>query len=345
VAGDDYELVPANAVDEARLTAFARAVWPDVAPEVRIASSWWRRTGPEHAIAAVYRPSGAMAGILAGWPCAWTIGGQRVPAIAYSDWFVAPDHGGHGLGKRLAAHFDAPGRFVYAFSLSDAAVANFKRMGWHGPGASFLMAQPLPQLAGLLARPVPGLSFEAHEIGGDEALNGLGRDLDIIEAAHGRAIPARARRAAADWAWRLSVCGPRRYHFTVARHAASGAAAGYVVVRRMIPGVRSLMDRLRAAIVTDLVAADDDPAVLRALAQRAAVAAAALGSHLLIMGTSNTAHRRALGRFLSPATPLVGGALARRSPQFMWRPEGLAASLHAADLSITFADGATDLDL
>jgi hypothetical protein len=29
----------------------------------------------------------------------------------------------------------------------------------------------------------------------------------------------------------------------------------------------------------------------------------------------------------------------------MWRPEGLAASLHAADLSITFADGATDLDL
>ncbi len=96
------------------------------------------------------------------------------------------------------------------------------------------------------------------------------------------------------------------------------------------------MDRLKAAMITDLVALDDDPAVLRALVGKAVRTAAALEARILLMATTSSAHARALAGFLSPATPLVGRLLARRAPQFMWRPKGarrqVAGRSHDPDL-------------
>jgi len=71
------------------------------------------------------------------------------------------------------------------------------------------------------------------------------------------------RRGGNEWAWRLTVCGERQYHICLARR--DGVPIGYVVVRRMTPGASRILGRREGAIITDLVAAADQPAVLRAL--------------------------------------------------------------------------------
>ena len=141
------------------------------------------------------------------------------------------------------------------------------------------------------------------------------------------------------------MCGERRYHICVARR--DGNPVGYVAVRRMTPGRSRGLDRLRAAINTDLAAVDDDAALLGALAGEAVALAANLGARAMLTATTAPAHRAALAGigFISPATPLVGRVLAPRAPQFMWLPRGAGQGLVAGDLSLSFADVAIDLDL
>jgi hypothetical protein len=288
-----------------------------------------------------------MAGLCGGRHCVFGIGGRDVPAVAICDWYVAPGHVGRGLGKRLVRHFEKPERFLYALSISDAAIANFQKLGWMGPYRSSLMLLLVPPvLAKHVARlrRQPGLSLDFHERAGGELLGPLGETFDRIEA-HRAGAPAHMRRSAAEWSWRLSVCGGRRYRFCVARRA--GDPVGYVAVRRMTPGRSRGLDRLRAAIITDLAAVNDDAAVLHALAGGAVALAADLGARAMLTALTTDAHRAALARigFISPATPLIGRVLAPRAPQFMWLPRGPGDGLSAGDLSLSFADVAIDLDL
>ena len=345
---DEYVLVPATAVDKRTLVDFAAAVWPQQSPPYRVVSSWWTHAEPGCAVAAVHRPSGAMAGLCGGRPCAWSFADQTLPAVAICDWYVSPAHAGKGVGKRLVQHFDVPDRFLYAFSISDAAIANFKKLGWQGPYASSIMLLPLPRVVRTALHFAKGggnLEFVDHDIAGGAQLDGLGSELDEIETARGRAAPAHMRRGAKDWSWRLSICGKRRYRFCLARRA--GRPVGYVVVRRMMPGRSLRLDKLKPAIVTDLVAVDDDPQILHALAVKAVNIAADLQAALVVTATTTASHRTALTRvgFISPAFPLIGPLLARRSPQFMWMPRGPAAALSASAMTLTFADVAIDLDL
>jgi GNAT superfamily N-acetyltransferase len=344
----DYDLVPAKSVAERRLVDFAAAVWPDRSPHEHFLAGWWTRANPADAVAALHRSTGEMAGICGGRPCEWTIAGQFVPAVAICDWYVAPAHAGKGLGKRLVQNFQLPGRFLYAFSISEAAIANFKKLGWEGPFRSALMIVPVPRLVAIpwsLTAGRSGLELRDHEMGEGEPLGALAPDLDQIEASRGGHEPAHMRRGAQDWSWRLSLCGNRRYRFCVARQA--GRPVGYVVTRAMAPGSSRQLGGLRASLVTDLVAVDDDPKVLGALARRSVAIAGELRAAIAVVATTATAHRAALARagFLSPSFPVLGPMLARRAPQFMWLPGGQFVSLSAENVAMTFADAAVDLDL
>jgi GNAT superfamily N-acetyltransferase len=345
---DDYELVPGKLVDERRLIEFAVAVWPDRSPHDGFLAGWWMRADPSAAIAAVHRTSGEMAGICGGRPCQWAIAGEVLPAVAICDWYVAPAHAGKGLGKRLVQHFDFGGRFLYAFSISDAAIANFQKLGWRGPYRSALMILPVPRIMRIpwsVAGDRYQLDLEQYEIAGGEELGRLASDLDRIEARRAGAAAAHMMRGANDWSWRLSLCGARRYRFCIARRA--GEPVGYVVARPMVPGSTRQLAKLRAVIITDLVAVNEDVRVLRALARKAIAIAGDLRGMMVLTATTSAAQRIALAGagFLSPNFPLFGRVLARRAPQFMWLPHGPAALLEADDIALTFADVAIDLDL
>jgi hypothetical protein len=119
------------------------------------------------------------------------------------------------------------------------------------------------------------------------------------------------------------------------------------VVRAMTPGRSRQIGRLRAALMTDLVALHDDATTLRVLAARAAAIAAELGAVLALFVTTASSHRRALATigFVSPDFPVLGRTLARRAPTYMWLPQGPGVGLAAENMTMTFADSALDLDL
>jgi len=341
-----YSLVPAKSIDDDTLIKFAAAVWPDRPPHDRILSSWWRRAEPACAVAAIHNATGTMAGLCGGRPSQWTIRGQTHPAVAISDWYVAPGHTGKLIGKRLVRQFDAPDRFMHAFSMSDDAIAYLKALGWVGPYSSRFMALPIPRLARMLHRAWarPGdFDLREHIVTEGKLPTELAAELEQIEARGSVGAPAHMCRGAAEWRWRLPMRAERTYRFCVAY--AAGAPVGYVAVRRLTPGRIRQLGRIEGAFITDLVAGD--PRVARALALRAVAIAAELRAAVALAATTTPAHVRALTKlgFLSPAWPLVGRLLARRAPQFMWAPRGPAAALTASDMAFTLADATIDFDL
>ena len=354
-----YDFVPARSIEEARLIAFAAAVWPDRPSE--LVSRWWRRAEPDCAVAAVHEPTGAMAGFCSARPSNWVIDGQTVPAIAICDWYVDPAHAGKGLGQRLMQHFEMVDQFVYAFSVSDAAIAIFKKLGWTGPHRASLMALPLPSIAKLCAAVFGGrvlVDLEDWVIGpaglarvpakrtpvrhpDDAAAFWLA--LDRIEASRLSDGRAHMQRGEAEWRWRLSVCGERSYHFCLARRA--GEPVGYVAVRRLTPGSSRQLGRISGALITDMVAVHDEPAVLRALSTRAVTVASELGATVVLAATNEPGQRDALAKagFLSPNFPLLGRVLLHRSPQYMWLPKGPSANISAGTMALSFSDSDVDL--
>jgi ribosomal protein S18 acetylase RimI-like enzyme len=272
----DYLLVPAASVDAEQLVAFDAVVRPDRHPRDRILTSWWRRATPECAIAAIHTPSGTMVGICAGRPSTWIFASGSTPSIAICEWFVDPAHFGKGIGKRMVQHFSAPGKFLYTFVISEAAIANFKRLGWVGPHIAPMLARPLPALFGF-ARRGTGIELQDYSVKGREVPAALGVALDRIEGTQVAGACAHMRRDTQELSWRLSLVNERQYRFTVASRA--GEPVGYVAVRRATPGTNRLIDRVRAALVTDLVAVDNEVAVLRSLANSIVASA---GGRLLL---------------------------------------------------------------
>jgi acetyltransferase (GNAT) family protein len=343
-----YVVVPATSIAEDDLLAFAATLGPHSPSSDQILSSWWRRAEPNCAVAMVHEETRAMVGLCGGRPCEWMIGGQPVSTVAICDWYVAPKHAGKLIGKRMVQHFQRPDRMLYAISISDVAIAYLQRLGWVGPYVSCLMVALLPRLGrvawSFLRRP-GDLDFSDHSIRGGEPLGSLGVDLDRVESSRARSPPDHMRRGSKEWSWRLSVCGERSYHFAVAHR--SGEPVGYAAVRGMASGRVPQLGNRRAAMITDLVAADDDPKLLRALARRALAMAGELQAVAALTTTTNPAHRRALAAagFMSPAFPLIGRALKRRSPVFMWLPKGPGCELKSDHMELTFADAAVDLDL
>jgi hypothetical protein len=344
----EFTPVFANDVGADSLIDFASRVWPDRPPYDRILSCWWRNAPAECAHALVHRASDLMVGLCTGRPSEWIIAGHMHPAVSICDFFVDPRHGGRLLGRRLLRSFEAPGRLLNAFSISDAGSGFATRMGWKGPYDSALMLMPLPGIARVahsLAFRRSDLDMSNHVLHGAQMPDELGADLDRIEAARAGEATSRMRRGASEWSWRMSIYPERTYRFCIAYRDAE--PVGYVAVRTMTPGRSRQMGKLRGALITDLVALGDDPAILRALAVRAIAIASELRAAAALFVTTSWSHRQALAAigFVSPSFPLLGHMLARHAPTYMWRPRGPGAALSAESMTMTFADSALDLDL
>ena len=339
----EYSLVPARSVPSGDLFKFAELVRPERQGQEGFAASWWRRADPACAVAALHLPSGAMAGLCCGRPAEWKLADRLFAGTAICDWYVAPGHQGQGLGPRMLTAFEQGDRLLYAFSISAAAIRGFKKLGWLGPHSSSLLAVVLPRAAhAVLSRfsAQPDYAFEPHELTPGRAVGGLGDTLDMIERQGSG--PARMVRGAKEWGWRLSVCDDRYYSIIVASRDAT--PVGYVAVRRI---ARSVLGQRKAAIITDLVAANEDRRLLAGLAFAAVRLAGGLGVWMLLALATAAPQRRAFvgAGFVSPSVPVLGSLLRRRSPQFMWRPKGPGAQLRADAVSFSLADSDLDLNL
>ncbi len=342
-----YNVISGKQVDREALITFSKTVLPGYSPD-RLLSSWWMRAEDDCCVAAIHQSTGIVAGLCAGRPSKWVIGGETHSAVAICDWYVAPVHRGRMLGRRLLRWFEKPNSILYAFSLSDDAIAYVTRLGWVGPYTAALMALPLPRVARVMHAMFPfprGINCRDCLVDSAALPLPLADDLNRIEALRAGNAPAHMQRGANEWSWRLSVCGKRIYNFCVAYR--DGEPVGYSVVRRLTPGSSRLLGRVPGALLVDLVAVDDDAQVLRALITRAMACASGLGAAITLAVTTNAAQRHVLTimGFLSPTTPLLGRLLTQRAPQYMWLPRGPAAQLNVNCMSLTFADSDVDLRL
>ena len=342
---DGYEFVPAKYVPVDRLNEFARAVLPDATGN-RCGDEWWRATGDECCVAAVHGRSGAVAALCAGRPSRWFINGSEIEAVAICGWYVAPGHGGRSLGRRTLASLRTEGRFVYAFSISELAISAFRKVGWTGPVQTTLSIQALPGIFRHCYRQgtrSADLTSTRYGIEAGIVPEGLAAAFDHIDAQD--LAQARMCRDCREWRWRLSIRPHRFYAISVAER--NGVPAGYVAVREPTPGKSRLLDRLHAALVVDLNAPGDDPAVLELLAREASALAAGLGARAILAATISPAHRNAFhaaGHF-SSATPVVGSILRRSAPKMMWLATGAGANIDPDHLMLSFADSDVDLNL
>ena len=341
----NYLFVPANSVEEPRLLDFAAAAWPD-RPADRVLSSWWRRAEPHCAVAAIHQKTGAMAGICGGRPSQWKIGDREVSAVAICEWYVAPGHEGKALGKRMVRSFTTPDNFLYAFSLTQAAVDYLKVLGWRGPWQATLLALPLPRLVKVplsLFSGRAGAELRDHIVTNGQLSKALCVDLDRIELVRTR--PAHMRRDSKEWSWRLSFRPDLTYHICIAYR--SDEPIGYVAVRRLTPDRSRLLRRLDAALIIDLVVVDDDRQVLRALTRRAVAIAGELNTRVVVATTTVARYANALASqgFISSSFPIVGRFMKRVTPQFMWSPQGPGAEIDERSITITFADSDVDMVL
>jgi len=340
---DGYALIPAKDVDEERLIDFAAEVWPERSRE-RTLSSWWRRAEPSCAIAAVHRATGKMAGICCARPSRWTIAGRTVAAIAICEWYVAPGDAGKGIGKHLVRHFESPNLFLYTFLISEAAAANFRRLGWNGPYRAPLLVLPFPRLAKITSFLYSAANLEIrNHLVTSKLTQELAADLDDIEKVRSSLASDHMLRDAKEWSWKVALTN-RTYRFCVLRRG--GLPVGYVAVRRLPVGSVASA-KFPTALIADLVAVEDDTQVLRALGARAADIAAELQCRIVVTTTTKKAHQHMLTTigYLSPGFPLFGRLLRRRSPVFMWSPAGPGSKVVADRMQLTFADSDADLNL
>src|SRR5687767_11416763 len=105
-------------------------------------------SGADVATAAIDEATGRIAGLCVGVPSEWDVGGRSVSAVSICNWFVSPAFMGRGLGKKLVQSFADRAPFMNAFSVSVAAIENFRKLGWIGPFRSELLLFPLPLLRG-----------------------------------------------------------------------------------------------------------------------------------------------------------------------------------------------------
>lgn len=336
-----FAIVPASRIAEPALRAFAAGVWGTAGWE-RVRKAWWLKTGYADAVAAVDQASEQVAGICVAVPSEWGLpDGRQASAVSICGWYVAPGFTGRGLGKMLVRSFEARASCMNALSISDAAVANFTKLGWKGPFSTRLRLLPLPAARRSRGRHGGRFSLASYEVSADRVPAEVAAALDRIDAERPASVLRRKRRSA-DWKAFLGACPTRclRFHFI---H--DGARpVGYFVIRPTDRESGRVYRLARLHYVSDLVLNTEDDAAVDFVLDSIVAAAPSSAGALLLCATSEAVASAAAARgWMDERSPLLGQRLARKAPKYMVAGDFLP--LAAGDFRLTFVDSDVDLNI
>lgn len=335
-----FALRPIREVDRDLVLDFGQRTWGEHGAE-EIQSKWWLTSDHADATAAVDEASGRIAGMVVAVPGLWPLpDGTLARTVSICGWFVAPDFAGRGLGKLLVRSFDDRAPCQNALSISDAAISNFRKLGWSGPYSTRLLLLPFP---GWRRSPEPndGLALRSYDVRGADLPAELAEALDRIEALRPTDQIRRAR-TAADWRSHLGVRPSRVQHFHVVSR--DGEPIGAFVIRATDGEAGSLYRRTRLHYVTDVVLNTRDGESLRFLAESMGPAApGSAGALLLCTSSEPIANAAQASAWLSERSAGIGPRLAAKAPRYMLG--GGLAAVSGADVVMTFTDSDVDLNI
>ena len=324
--------------DRPGLASLATALWG--AGESQLFSRrWWWNDDEPHCWIAQHRSSGAVAAICAQRRSHFLLAGRSVPACTVSDWYVAPDHTGAGLGQALVRQGETGAEFMYTTSISDSAATGFTRLGWISDHRIPMSVGLVPLAAALAGRPAAGVDIEHRAV--SSADPGDLTAVDEIWEGLRQHPSATVIRDAAHLRGHLALAGTRRYALLVARR--HDTPIGYLLYRTLPQRALRAFGPVRVGIVSDYLVDDHDVTTLRDLVGAACRRWSAEHVRVVLALSGTPGHRAALSRMgmLRPVT--VGGRVlgARMTSRVMHQSKpGAEGSWH-----LTFADNDTDLIL
>ena len=329
--------------DPVAVGRFAAEIWPAAADRSDVLEKWWMTTSSEAATAAVDRSTGAVAGLCVGVPSNWLIENRLIAAASICNWFVSPSYMGRGLGKSLVRSFLERAPLLNAFSVSPAAIENFRKLGWIGPFRSRLLLLPLP---GLRPRRSRSSAIVVHDY---TVTNGvlpteLADSLDRID----REKPGellRRRRTAADWRLHLSYMPDRAFAIHVV--SIDSAPIGYFALRRADQHAGRRYRVARLHYVSDVALNRFEPAVVRDVMAAVAAAPSVRRAGAILMCTTDgriAAAAESAG-WLSEQSSLIGPELKRKAPLYMKGDGFKDGGPDGRDIQLTFFDSDVDLNI
>ena len=343
-ASNPFQFCPVRRLDAARVEAFAREVWPDDDERHNILQSWWMTTDADVATAAVEIDSGRIAGLCVGVPSEWDIEGQKVSAASICSWYVSPHFMGRGLGKKLVQSFAARSPYLNTFSISAAAIENFRKLGWIGPFRSSLLLFPLPGLRTAAKHRTDGITISSFVTSGRDIAPELGAALDRIDRERPRS-PQRRRRTGDDWRRHLGYVPGRSYDIQIVGD--ERGPIGYFALRAADQQAGRQYRAARLHYVTDLAVNRDDPATLGIILRAIVAARSVRGAGAILLCTTDDRVARAARHngWMSDQTPLIGPRLADKAPLYMKGDGFKDGGPDGLDLQLTFFDSDVDLNI
>ena len=340
----DFDFAPVSSLDAERIEQFAREIWPGEGDRRNVLESWWMTSGADVATAAVDRASGRIAGLCVGVPSEWDVGGASVSAVSICNWFVSPAFMGRGLGKALVQSFAQCAPYMNAFSVSGAAIENFRKMGWIGPYKSQLLLFTAPWPRSLWWRRHSEIAIETYRTDGAVIPPKLGDALDKIDRERPAGLFRRKRRSD-DWQAHLAYFPERPFDIHIVRHR--GQMIGYFAIRPADRFAGKLYRRARLHYVTDLVINSDQPEVVRAVLDTiiAVPAVRSAGAILLCTSDERVAAVAAASGWWSRETPLIGPRLNDKAPFYMKGDGFNSPAPDGRNLDLTFFDSDLDMNI
>lgn len=340
----DFDFAPVSRLDAERIEQFAREIWPGEVDRRNVLESWWMTSGADVATAAVDRASGRIAGLCVGVPSEWDVDGVSVSAVSICNWFVSPAFMGRGLGKALVQSFARRAPYMNAFSVSGAAIENFRKMGWIGPYKSQLLLFTAPGPRSLWWRRPSEIAIETYPVDGGVLSPKLGDALDLID----RGRPdhrLRRKRRSADWQAHLAYFPERRFNIHMVRH--HGQMIGYFAIRPADRFAGRIYRRARLHYVTDLVINSDRSEVVRAVLDTIITVPAVrtAGAILLCTSDERLAAVAAASGWWSRQTPIIGHRLDDKAPFYMKGDGFNSPAPDGRNLDLTFFDSDLDMNI
>ena len=330
-----------RAVAAEALAAFSGEVWGAEARD-EVHRRWWLTSDFGEATAAIDRSSGRIAGLCVAVPSHWSLpNGTNARAVSICGWYVAPDFTGRGLGKTLVGSFADRAPLMNALSISDAAIANFAKLGWVGPFATRLRLLPVPRLWQPRLPRTADLSTRRFAASTDYFPADLATALDAIDAAK-PADQLRRRRCARDWRAHLAARPSRSPLFTIVY--ARDAPIGYFITRPTDAEAGRVYRAARLHYVSDVILNQFNEAALEfTMASIAAAAPWSAGALLLCTSCAPIAAAADRAGWLGERSLIIGSRLAAKAPHYM--VGGGLVPFAAHDIHLSFADSDVDLNI
>lgn len=331
--------------DKPALFKLMAEIWGG-ASSAKVENRWWWNYDPPPIMLAVDNERDAPVGLCAFRSFQTYYQGSNHRGVWAADLFVLPAHHRQGLGKRLVKEISSNFDIAAGLSMTDAAWATFRGLGWQERRYVPLFLSPwlllTPWLERILTirRNGKQIDITTH----DSPTLQFDESFDDLWLRARDAVAPSAVRDASNLKERYTRDPKRRY--VVLKCVKQGLLVGYMILRILPPDSIKALPKFRVGLVVDYLV-DGNPLIFSRLLDAAALWFARGGVPLMLCLSNHPAEQQQLHKrgFIGPETPLLRRKLQKLALGFTFVSFVDTGSPGDQAWYLTSGDADMDLDL